>query len=102
MSLVMNVAASAKAVAPQITAETLEQPGKFDAAYRQWKQHELAKGSEACSFQQCFAENLLRVLVKRKGIKFGAAEQAEKESDEQFTDTSRYFPILPWWLWFVL
>ena len=86
MSLVVNVGgSSAKAVAPQITATTLEQPGKFEAAYRQWKQYELAKGSDACSFQQCFAENLIRVLTKRKGVKFSATEQGEKETDEQFS-----------------
>lgn len=86
MSVMVNVgASSAKAVAPQITAETLEQAGRFDAAYRQWKQYELTKGSDACSFQQCFAENLLRVLTRRKGVKFSSAEQAEKETDEQFS-----------------
>ena len=47
MSFVMNVAASAKAAAPQMTAEALAQPGKLDAAYKQWRQHELAKDSEA-------------------------------------------------------
>ena len=76
MSILVNVGAGAKAVAPQISAETLEKPGAFEAAYKQWRQYELNKGSDACSFQQCFAENLLRVLVKRKGVKFGAAEQA--------------------------
>lgn len=85
MSILVNVGAGAKAVAPQISAETLEKPGAFEAAYKQWRQYELNKGSDACSFQQCFAENLLRVLVKRKGVKFGAAEQGDKESDEQFS-----------------
>jgi hypothetical protein len=85
MSLVVNVGGSnAKAVAPQITAETLEQTGKFHAAYRQWKQYELSKGSDACSFQQCFSESLLRVLTKRKGVTFTSAEQKDKETDEEF------------------
>ena len=36
-------------------------------------------------FQQCFAENLLRVLTKRQNVKFTQTEQGEKETDEQFS-----------------
>ena len=51
MSILVNVGAGAKAVAPQISAETLEKPGAFEAAYKQWRHYEL-KRSLATKIEQ--------------------------------------------------